>query len=406
MIAFTNGYSPFIYRGGLLLCSILTAVVIAVFVHPASILSRVFALGPLVWIGKISYGMYLWHYPLILLMTPGNMSTEVPWWLRIIQLVAIFAASAASYYLIENPIRHGAIGQFASDLMAREYSFVEWLRMHIVVVVAGVAIVGVALVGCAVVPETSALEGGDMLQTEEAQTNISTEELESASAEAVVEPCDIVWIGDSVSVRAIHPFNETFPFGLIDAQVNRNVWEALEVYNPYNEQGLVGNVVVFGLGTNNVVVDDQIDDIMAGVGSEKRVFFINTRSTTDWFEETNAALASAASRYGNASVIDWYSASAGHDEYFDGDGTHLTAEGAQVYVNLVYQATQGLLPARTDEQKEAQRIANASDSDQDGYDDVYGTVILDRNNDGIPDDENNNGIPDSVEQQNGSAAGE
>ena len=43
-------------------------------------------------------------------------------------------------------------------------------------------------------------------------------------------------------------------------------------------------------------------------------------------------------------LIDWYGASAGRDDLFDGDGTHLTEEGAQFYIDLVYQAVADQLP--------------------------------------------------------------
>ena len=66
MVVVTNGFEPFIYRGGLLLCSLLTAIAIAVLVHPISWISKVFELPPFVWIGKWSYSMYLWHFPIIL----------------------------------------------------------------------------------------------------------------------------------------------------------------------------------------------------------------------------------------------------------------------------------------------------------------------------------------------------
>ena len=55
-------------------------------------------------------------------------------------------------------------------------------------------------------------------------------------------------------------------------------------------------------------------------------------------EGTNAEIARAPERHPNVKVVDWYGASAGHDEYFAGDGTHLTPEGAQAYVELIRQA--------------------------------------------------------------------
>ena len=50
-------------------------------------------------------------------------------------------------------------------------------------------------------------------------------------------------------------------------------------------------------------------------------------------------------------MIDWYTASADHDEYFDGDGTHLTEEGAQAYIGLIHDTVEPLLPehAESDE---------------------------------------------------------
>ena len=62
---------------------------------------------------------------------------------------------------------------------------------------------------------------------------------------------------------------------------------------------------------------------------------------------TNAALANAADRYANVSLIDWYGASAGHDEYFDGDGTHLTVKGAAAYLDLVNTAVSPLISVKS-----------------------------------------------------------
>lgn len=52
-------------------------------------------------------------------------------------------------------------------------------------------------------------------------------------------------------------------------------------------------------------------------------------------------------------MIDWYTASAGHDEYFDGDGTHLTEEGARAYIGLVHDAVAPLLPVHAESDEAA-----------------------------------------------------
>ena len=66
-------FSPFLYRGGFLVLSVATALVVAAGAHPASRLGPMLGRGPLLaWIGVRSYGIYLWHFPIIVLTTPDN----------------------------------------------------------------------------------------------------------------------------------------------------------------------------------------------------------------------------------------------------------------------------------------------------------------------------------------------
>ena len=362
MVIVTNGFSPFVYRGGLLLCSLLTAIAIAVMVHPASLLGRFFALKPLVWIGKLSYSMYLWHYPIILLMTPNNQVGDVPIWLRLLQLVVIIGISAFSYYLVENPLRHGALGRFIKSVRSGKVAPIAWAKSHIpTVAVSAVVILG-ALGGLAFVPNTSSLGDASALEAQQqaleaaglasnsaasaeaSDASSESEASEDASTAAATENAyNILLIGDSVSVRTIPYFEETFPNGHIDALINRQMYEAPEIYAWYRDEGLVGDVVVLALGTNGYVYDDQIDALMDEIGSEKHVWFIDTRSPEEYMPVSNDSIWSAADRYDNVSIISWYDYSDGHPEYFDGDGTHLTDDAAQIYTQMIYDAVSGYL---------------------------------------------------------------
>ncbi len=354
LIAVTDGFSPFLYRGGILLASILTAVVIAVVVHPASLLGRAAGIAPLVWIGKRSYGIYLWHFPLLLLMNPRTFTGETPWWLSLIQVAVVFACAAFSYRFIENPIRHGAIGQLAKGIRSGTVSIPRWLQSHALSSVAMALVALVALGGLILVPPTSAVEGANLLQQEEPHRSQNLDAPPSSSLPGLAEEgsekpkLDVLMIGDSISVRTVPDFEKMFPHGAIDAAVNRQLYDGGSIYDHYAEQNLVGSVVVFALGTNGPATDAQLDDLIADVGNDKHIFLVNTRSPQNWVQTTNDALTAAADRHDNVNLIDWHEQSSGHDEYFDGDGTHLTEDGSVAYLNLIRDAVAPLLPIHED----------------------------------------------------------
>jgi peptidoglycan/LPS O-acetylase OafA/YrhL len=106
MVWHTNQYSPFLFRGGLVLLSAATALVVAAVATPGSLLGRALGWSPLRWLGVRSYGVYLWHYPLIVL-TAAPLSGMSP-----VRAVAVTAGTvviaAASWKFVEEPIRRGA----------------------------------------------------------------------------------------------------------------------------------------------------------------------------------------------------------------------------------------------------------------------------------------------------------
>jgi peptidoglycan/LPS O-acetylase OafA/YrhL len=99
-----NGMSSFLYGGGFLLIAGLTALVIASVVKlPDGIVGQVLSLRPLRYIGQISYGLYLYHYPIFLAMTAKSHLTGNA--LLAAKFAVTFAVAAASARLIEEPVR-------------------------------------------------------------------------------------------------------------------------------------------------------------------------------------------------------------------------------------------------------------------------------------------------------------
>lgn len=371
---FTNGYSSFQYQGGIFLESVLSLMVIAAAVQQYGLLARILSLKPLVWLGQRSYSIYLWHYPLLLLMNPVSDVTETPWWMFVIQIILVVIVAELSYRFIETPFRHGAFGRFVARVQYEGFNFVGVWQRNPVRFISIAALLAIAFGGILFVPSTSALSPEGAAALAEDKTNQTSTQAPSDTATAAnntktetatdgstsdanqesnnVFPegsYDILMVGDSVSLRAVPTFEATFPHGHIDAAKNRQFSEGEATYESYVKQNLAGKIAVFALGTNGLVTDDMIDSLMKDVGDRRIAVFITTRSPQPWVADTNKAITNAKNRYNNVRIIDWYSYSANRNDLFDGDGTHLSSKGAEEYIKLVHDAVAKDLPAHPED---------------------------------------------------------
>ncbi len=112
LVASTNAYSVSLYYGGLLALSVATTVLVGAVSHPSSWLGRLLGVAPLRWIGERSYGIYLWHLPVIV-FTPATVLPESPWVLATGQVLITLVLASLSWSLVEDPIRrHGYLRAF------------------------------------------------------------------------------------------------------------------------------------------------------------------------------------------------------------------------------------------------------------------------------------------------------
>jgi len=180
MFVFTNEYSMWLYRGGILLLSLATAVLVAAAVHPASVVGPVLGVLPVRWIGERSYGIYLWHLPVVAFMPPAVLATR-PLVRAGVQLALIILLSALSWALLENPIRrHGLFGALGQ----RRYQVVmapaeaggdstPFVRTRAPALVSGS--LALLLIATASLTATAALRPPDNLRAEEPPAEISLE---------------------------------------------------------------------------------------------------------------------------------------------------------------------------------------------------------------------------------------
>ncbi len=123
-VVIINEFQVFLYRGGMLLISLNAAVLIASVSHPNSYIGKLLSWKPLSWIGKRSYGIYLWHYPVIVLSTPVHEIGNPVYWHVLAQLTATLTLADFSYRFIETPIRkHGFRGFLKNCMPVSNFSW-------------------------------------------------------------------------------------------------------------------------------------------------------------------------------------------------------------------------------------------------------------------------------------------
>jgi peptidoglycan/LPS O-acetylase OafA/YrhL len=106
-LAYTN---PFVFRGGILLVALAVGAVIAsVVLSPSGIVARALALAPLRFLGRISYGLYLWHFPIDVMVITHARVGLTGWPLFLVRSAVTIAAATVSFYVVERPIRTGTL---------------------------------------------------------------------------------------------------------------------------------------------------------------------------------------------------------------------------------------------------------------------------------------------------------
>ena len=354
-----NGSSNFWYRGGQFFGTILTVLMVYAVSGRKTWLSRFLSNPVLKWIGDRSYSIYLWHYPIILLISKG---IKASWWITLIEIVLSVVLAELSYRFIETPIRHGIIGEYLNILRSRPKSRQEKKRQVQVArrslkVMAGTFVLTVSLILCMVfVPKKNAL---DTLQKREAkakETGKMTEEQLSKQKEngsesddtictadltddEILEGLNLLLIGDSIAVDVTDDFYEMFPNSVSDTKIGRIISLGKQVLDSYiDEKKWEGEGVIFA-SLSNSPINGELEDIREKTGKDMPLFLTTVRIPHDMFEEeSNSKIKKFVEENDHTYLIDWYAASEGHDEYFDADDTHLLSAGAKAYANCIKEA--------------------------------------------------------------------
>jgi peptidoglycan/LPS O-acetylase OafA/YrhL len=362
LMATLNQFGTLTYRGGIQLADVLSAVIILVVTHPAIREARILATPVLRWIGKRSYAIYLWHWPIFDLTRPDVDVSMSGWPLTILRLALVAVAADLSYRLVEQPVRTGAA-----------QTALRWLwgqRRRIALAAGSGAAVAVGLLALAlttapaIVPPPALASGSTpagrtpIVPTGPgARTTVgpgqehSTERHETATADfplttgtTVPARHEVLAIGDSVMLDAAADLTQDLgPSTVVDAVVGRQVSDGIQRLSDYRSAGrLIGvSALVIGLGTNGPMSVAQCDQILALASGVPSVVFANVRMPRPWEPVSNESLSTCTAHRPHVILVDWFDASAAAG-VLGPDQIHATPAGAKLYASLVTNAVQSV----------------------------------------------------------------
>jgi hypothetical protein len=345
---YVSELNEFLYRGGFLVLSILTAILVVVAAHPGLKFGQRLGNPVLKWFGDRSYGIYLWHWPIFVLMRSG---IDIQWpdpIAFVVKVAIVLVIADMSYRFVELPIRQGAIGSRLSVWRAAGVPRPQartLMTTAVTVVVLSASLVGMYRVPppdagnltgiggitaidedpVAVVEPAEAPDGDPLINAQQAATV-------QQEIQAQIPP---VVFGDSVVLGARESLKAVMGEISIDAAVSRQPEEIAERIRARRDERRLGPDVVIHMGTNGIVQEEDLKPILEELRDRNRVVVVNVRVPRVWMKPTNEMIGSLVGQYPNARLADWNSVSKGKKGYFAPDGVHLTKTGAEVFGNLV-----------------------------------------------------------------------
>ncbi|WP_197648394.1 acyltransferase family protein [Sulfobacillus thermosulfidooxidans] len=374
MVIFTNEYQPFLYRGGMFILAVTSAFLVAALAAPWSYLNRILGSRPLRWLGVRSYGIYLWHYPVIVLTTPLT-SMGTPNILRgILQVIASILIAALSWHFLEQPIRQGrwdkSFRQIVHPSQWKTLSYKAWtgaivLLMLIAVDTSGMsgllskttAVAADPVTTTQILPSSSSTNPGTnapswqpisktlvkSISSSSPRPSSSSSTPKGPSSVASSQSLDphqdtVTAIGDSIMIDATPYLRQLLPGIVISAQIGRQFIQVPEVIAQLRQAGFLGHYVIIELGTNGPFTLQQLDAVITSLG-HRQIIFVNTRVPRPWQNIVNSTLAQGAQQFPQrVHIVNWYQASAGKPYDFYPDGVHLNPQGAAYYASLIAHA--------------------------------------------------------------------
>lgn len=334
-------------------------------------LRRLLNFAPLRWVGERSYGLYLWHWPLAVVMHYVLGADRSPL-VNVGVLVATFAIAEMSYRWIETPIRRRGFRESANRVIASfQNATVKALPIALtLLVIAAAGATGVAVrTAPAMTTAQQSVEDGKRTAAErlkarqearasasasasviakdgkDAKVNASASASASQEATGPINSSQVTVVGDSIVVAVSPDLYDKMPEAQIDAAEGRTIAKALPIIKTMGASGQIRQTLVLSVTANSTILDGQLDEVLAAMPADSKLVLVTGYGPRNlsWIEYSNTKIHEFASQHSDRVIIaDWNSAIRQALQTQSGlltsDGVHPEAAGQELYARVVEQA--------------------------------------------------------------------
>lgn len=331
---FVNDNSNWIYNGGFYLISVLALFIILSAVHPSGRFAKALGNPLFVYIGKRSYSLYLWHFPVISFVHSYFVDGQIPFYVYFIDIILTLIFAELSYRYVEQPFRKQGFkaftfNRFKTKALIRTVVLLIFTVPTLIIFAGAFDSLGKDTTKHKKTTFNTEKADNKIVQPLPADVSKLTGQKDSNSDSKVYTKIKPLLIGDSVMVDIGENFKTRVPKAKIDGKVGRNLYDVLpDAKSKYGEYNKKDDKVILELGTNGDFNEDQLNKLIGEFGKAD-IYLVNTRVPRNYESHVNKLMAQAAKKHKNVTLVDWHKRSEGHTEYFASDGIHLQQSGVE-----------------------------------------------------------------------------
>lgn len=353
------------YRGGLFLTSVLGVLMVWGVVREYGPMTPLFRTKVMRWFGQRSFSLYLWHWPVIMMLKAlfeGNQNSDKSWILGLVAVPISLLLSEISYQFIENPFRRGGYKKTWKTYWSSRPGFSE-LRdgfgktMWPVVPFLVIASVAGVVYGVVNSSDKTELEQQlEQLQQQNQSSNNAPAQPNDAAPQPPAEDNDdkaaakdkktrpmpqgkdITAVGDSVMLASSGALKQRFPQIYVDADVSRHYTAGIQILQQLKDSGQLRDTVFLGFGTNGPAFPDQIKEALDIIGEDHTVVMAVPYGDREWIAQSQQDVLDAAKEYDNVYIADWCGHAQSNPEILYSDGVHPMPERTGEYSDAFYDA--------------------------------------------------------------------